>query len=136
MVLVPEQISFNVTDEAIQSYARLTCDFNPLHVDPEFAARSTMNGVIAHGTMISNLLWLVLEANYGPAHATSFCLSVRYLAPARPGMHLIAGGAQTQAEPVTFDLWVRDESGRTLITGTATGRTLNSSAIQPDKGRP
>ena len=42
-------ITDTVTQDAIDAYAELSTDFNPLHVDPEAAAASEFGGIIAHG---------------------------------------------------------------------------------------
>lgn len=54
-----------VDQETILRYARITGDFNPLHVDPELAAKSAMGGVIAHGTLSMNLIWQSLSMTFG-----------------------------------------------------------------------
>ncbi len=54
-------------ESGIRRYAELTGDFNPIHVDPEFAATTPFGGVIAHGTMSLNLIWQAAAASLGPA---------------------------------------------------------------------
>ena len=51
-----QEISLRADRQAILAYAELTGDFNPIHVDPEFAAKTPMGGVIAHGTLSLNLI--------------------------------------------------------------------------------
>jgi len=41
--------------EMIRRFAALTGDHNPIHLDPDFAARTLHRGVIAHGLLISSL---------------------------------------------------------------------------------
>jgi len=45
-----------VTQEQIQEFADLTGDFNPIHLDPEFARQTVMRGTIAHGLFCASLL--------------------------------------------------------------------------------
>lgn len=70
--------------DTILAYARLTEDFNPLHVDPAFAAATPMGGVIAHGTMsLALALMAAVEAHMGEGDILE--LDVRFVAPVRVG---------------------------------------------------
>ena len=51
MIETLQTASRQVDFQAILNYADVTNDYNPIHVDKEFAAKSPMGGVIAHGTM-------------------------------------------------------------------------------------
>jgi acyl dehydratase len=42
-----------ITHELIEAFANLSGDFNPVHLDPDYAARYTpFGGVVAHGALI------------------------------------------------------------------------------------
>lgn len=43
------EVSHRVGRETIDAYAELSGDYNPLHIDPVFAAASPFGTVIAHG---------------------------------------------------------------------------------------
>ncbi|MGI5191344.1 MaoC family dehydratase [Promicromonospora sp. CA-289599] len=45
-----------ITQEEVGDFADLTSDHNPIHVDPEAAARSPFGGTIAHGYFTLSLL--------------------------------------------------------------------------------
>ena len=45
-------IEKSVTQEQVESYAKAAGDFNPIHLDQEFAANTDFGGRIAHGMMI------------------------------------------------------------------------------------
>ncbi|MBK9129480.1 MAG: MaoC family dehydratase [Phycisphaerales bacterium] len=73
--------------ETILAYAEITGDYNPIHVDPEFAARSPMKGVIAHGTMSMNLLWQSIAATLGEDALRRTVLDVKFVRPVQHRRH-------------------------------------------------
>ena len=56
--ITPERI---ITEEDVQPFANLTEDNNPIHVDPEFAARSVFGKCIAHGPMMVGITFGLLS---------------------------------------------------------------------------
>ncbi len=58
-----------ITQEKINRYAEAGGDGNPLHTDPEFAARTMFGGTIAHGMLVLAYLSEMLTAAFGPAWA-------------------------------------------------------------------
>lgn len=112
-----QPVTLAVDEAAIQRYARITGDYNPIHVDPDFAARTEMGGVIAHGTMSLNLIWQALEKTLGRDALPRLELSVRFRRPVRPGDRVEAGG---EAEGDGWRVWVRNQRGEAVIEGTVT----------------
>ena len=49
-----------ITDADVVAFAGIVGDFNPVHLDAEFAAKSRFGGRIAHGMLIAGLLSGVL----------------------------------------------------------------------------
>lgn len=114
-----ETVRLTVDMPAILAYAEITGDFNPIHVDPEFAARTPLGGVIAHGTMSSNLILQALASTHGRDAIRDCLLDIRLARPVRVGDRLEACGALAQP-PCVYDVWVRNQDGDTVIDGTAT----------------
>ncbi len=56
-----------LTQEKINRYARAGGDGNPLHTDPEFAARTQFGGTIAHGLLVLSYLSEMMTAAFGQA---------------------------------------------------------------------
>ncbi|MEO8935806.1 MAG: MaoC/PaaZ C-terminal domain-containing protein [Burkholderiaceae bacterium] len=104
--------------DAIRTYAELTGDTNPIHLDPVFAATTPMGGVIAHGTMSLSLLWESLACTVGPERIARTTLDVRFLAPVRVGEHITVGGTQRADTPGCFDVWARTAAA-VVIEGVA-----------------
>jgi acyl dehydratase len=111
----------HVTREAIRRYAEASHDYNPIHLDPEFAATTAMGGVIAHGMLSLSLVWQSLAATFGLERIAGITLQVRFIRPVREDDWAIAGGA-LGSETGTYEVWVRAEAqGRseTVIAGSA-----------------
>ncbi|KAK70975.1 MaoC-like protein [Bordetella bronchiseptica MO211] len=114
-----EEVSMRVTQADIDIYAELTDDFNPLHVDPAFAATTPMGGTIAHGTLSVNLIWQSLARSLGAAALARIDLDIRFLKPLFAGGAITAGGQPDAAEPERYEVWVKGADGATLIAGHA-----------------
>ena len=48
------EIERQVDDELIAKFAEVSGDFNPLHMDEEFAAKTPFRGRIAHGALVAS----------------------------------------------------------------------------------
>ena len=120
--------SLTVTEEIIRSFAELTDDFNPIHVDAEFAAKTPMGRPIAHGTLSLCLVWQCLQRNFGPQALSDLDLQVRFIKPVYIDDVVTAGGQPSQADPEQYDIWVRGQDGSDRIVGTV---TLNASGKAP-----
>lgn len=53
-VHVPVQADFD-------RFARISGDDNPIHVDPDFAARARFGRTVAHGMFLSSILWSMIR---------------------------------------------------------------------------
>lgn len=73
-----------ITQEDINAYAEVSGDFNPIHVDPEFARTTPFGTTIAHGciagAVITRHVIEKLRAGAGPKS-----LSVKFTGPTRSG---------------------------------------------------
>ncbi|AWJ93392.1 acyl dehydratase (plasmid) [Azospirillum baldaniorum] len=101
---------------AIRLYAELTDDFNPIHVDPDFAATTPMKGIIAHGLLSVNLLWQSVRHSLGEAAVSDATLDIRFLRPVREDDVVTAGG-QRRADGDGYDVWIDNQHGETVIAG-------------------
>jgi 3-hydroxybutyryl-CoA dehydratase len=120
MSLELKPVSFLVDRAAILRYADITGDFNPIHVDPDFAAKTPMGGPIAHGTLSLNLVWQSIAATLGSAALSGATLDIRFSRPVREGDTVEAGGKARADAPGTFDVWVRNPKGESVIEGSVT----------------
>lgn len=113
---VLQTVSRCIDRQAIRLYAEASNDFNPIHIDPEFASRTPMGGIIAHGMLSLNLIWQSLRKTLGDDGARA-TLEVRFVKPVREGDVITASG-QSMADG-RFEVWVKNQAGETVIGGTA-----------------
>jgi len=112
-------VSLTADADVIRAYGELTDDFNPIHIDPEFAAGTPMGGCIAHGTMSICLLWQSLFRSLGDAAAQHVELDVRFVKPVRVGETIHAGGELEPGDSACYRVWVRGDDGVDRLVGTA-----------------
>ena len=75
----------HITQEKINLYAEASGDFNPIHLDKDFAAQTPLGGTIAHGMLILAYISEMMTLAFNKAWLSGGKLSVRFKAPARPG---------------------------------------------------
>jgi ABC-type branched-subunit amino acid transport system substrate-binding protein len=88
------EITQLITEELIREFARIIGDFNPIHLDEDYAQKTRFKGRIAHGALsigfFSNLL-----GNSLPGPGTIYLShEIKFLAPVRIGDTLKISGAQ------------------------------------------
>ena len=114
-----------VTQEQINRYAKASGDFNPIHLDPEFAAASSFGQIVAHGMLVLAFLSEMLTAAFGPAWLESGRLKVRFRAPVYPGEEVTTFGRVTKLvskdgdRRVECSVGCRNGKGEEVITGNA-----------------
>jgi len=109
-----EPLTLTATAEAIRIYAELTGDLNPIHIDPVFAATTSMGGIIAHGTMSLSLIWEALARAVGSRRIAATTLDVRFLAPVRLDDVVTVEGSERADEPGVFDVLARTGTARVI----------------------
>jgi 3-hydroxybutyryl-CoA dehydratase len=105
---------------AIRRYAALTKDANPIHLDAEFASRTRMSGIIAHGTLSLSLIWECLSVSVAPAALKGAELDVSFVRPVRENDLVTAGGELVEAG--VYRVWAvtgRVDLGNVVIVGKA-----------------
>jgi acyl dehydratase len=144
-MMLPQQLTehrMQVDRAAIRRYADITQDYNPLHLDPEFAARTPMGGIIAHGTLSLSVLWQSLAATFGLERMTDVAMDIRFVRPVRENDWVVAGGTLTAESG--YDVWVRadgNDRSEIVIAGTVTfdarahGRSLAQPATEQNRNR-
>jgi acyl dehydratase len=117
-----------ITQQKINQYAEASRDFNPIHIDEEFARKTPLGGTIAHGMLVLAYISQVMTAAFGRHWLSGGRLNVRFKAPARPGDTITAGGRISRVEKgagqtlARCEVFCRNQNGEAVIIGEATVR--------------
>ena len=113
--------SRDVVQDRINDYAKASGDFNPIHIDPAFAAGTPLGGTIAHGMLILAYVSDYMTDLFGMAWITGGQLSCRFKDPARPGDILRLHGKVTGVETldtgnvVSANVICENQQGQTIL---------------------
>ncbi len=114
-----------ITQERIQSYAEASGDYNPVHVDADFAASSQFGRTIAHGMLVAASISEMMTMAFVDDWRSAGRLKLRFRAPVYPGDTITASGVierivdRDGTRQVSSSVVVRKQTGEEAITGQA-----------------
>jgi 3-hydroxybutyryl-CoA dehydratase len=117
-------VTKTITDADIRTFADLTGDRNPLHVDDAYAARSRFGGRIAHGLLTAGLLSTVLGMHLPGPGGIYVSQTLRFKGPVRIGDAITA-----TVEVVAYDAGRRRLTLKTTCTNQRGETVLDGEAI-------
>ena len=112
-----------ITDEMIQSFAALTADTNPVHLDDAYAATTRFGRRIAHGMIAAGLISAAL-ANDLPGPGTVYLSqTLQFKAPVYPGDTITTTVEVKTVRPdkpiVTLGTVCKNQNGVVVLEGEA-----------------
>ena len=117
------EMSKAVTDVDVMSYAAITGDYNPVHVDAEAAAMTMFKGRIAHGMLSAGFISAVLAMKLPGPGAIYLSQSLRFTKPVRLGDTVTARVEVLEIiaakKRVRLATTCRNQQGETVIEGEA-----------------
>ena len=78
-----------VTSEAVETFARLTGDNNPLHLDEAFAAKSIFKKRVAHGLLVVSYISAILGMRFPGPGTIYMRQDSKFMAPVYIGEEII-----------------------------------------------
>jgi 3-hydroxybutyryl-CoA dehydratase len=115
----------HITQEKINLYAEASGDFNPIHIDESFAAKTPLGGTIAHGMLGLAYVSEMMTSAFGEGWLSSGKLRAKFKEPARPGDRLTISGkidCIEQKDGVSYancSFECCNEKGEMIVTGEA-----------------
>lgn len=108
--------SITISQAMIDAYAAISGDFNPVHVDPEFAAGTPFGQTIAHGCIPMEPIFQLVQGRLGVAVLPQGTgLTLRYLRPCHPGDVIGIVVTSEDAEGIAFQCL--NQRGEAVIEG-------------------
>ena len=117
------QVEKQVDQTRIEQYASASGDFNPIHIDHEFATQTQFGGTIAHGMMVAATISEIMTSAFGRDWAQSGKMKIRFRSPVKPGQTVIATGSVQRVTPsgdssrIVCTVSVVKDDGEVAISG-------------------
>ena len=115
----------NITQGNIDLYAKASGDFNPIHIDADFARDTPLGGTVAHGMLILAYISQLMTGAFERVWLSGGRLNVRFRAPARPGDVITVSGSIRRIEKdngfqiIDCDVLCSNQNDELVITGDA-----------------
>ncbi len=122
---IGEQASYSkvISQQDVETFAGLSGDYNPLHMDDEYASQSRFGRRIAHGMLTAGLISTVLGMHLPGPGAIYISQTLKFLAPVYLGDEITATveviGWREDKRIVTLKTACANQQGQEVITGEA-----------------
>ena len=126
-----KEIKFKITQEKINQFAEFSGDFNPIHVDEEFAKMVGLGGTIAHGAIGMAYIMKMLHAEFGEKFYEMGRFIIKFISPMRPGFELRTFGEVKEISDDTIYLSIGiekiDDASKLIVGEAWIGKGAHSS---------
>ncbi|HEX6536588.1 MAG TPA: MaoC family dehydratase [Gemmatimonadaceae bacterium] len=120
--------TLTVGEASVRAFAELTGDYNPLHFDPEFAARTRFGKLVVQGGLTTGLLHALVAMDLPGPGSVFLSQNWKFTAPVYIGDTITAEAEVVSVhptKPVTqLRVAVTRQTGETVLEGEAWCYTL------------
>jgi 3-hydroxybutyryl-CoA dehydratase len=119
------EIAVEITHERIMSFAEASGDYNPIHIDEDYAKTTAYRGRVAHGLLSASFVSAVVGTMLPGPGAIYLDQTVSFHKPVRIGDTVIARVTVTAIDPASARVTLRTEcliDGEAILDGEATIR--------------
>jgi 3-oxoacyl-[acyl-carrier protein] reductase len=109
--------SFKISEEMIDSFAKLTGDYNSLHLNEEFARKSKYRQRVMHGMLPFSYISF-LQKEFPSSQVEFLCFDTKFRQPIFPGDEIRLEVTYSKVENENFEyvaVWFRKDSKESLI---------------------
>lgn len=115
--------SKQITDAVVRAFAELSGDFNPIHLDEEFARKTRFGKRIAHGMISGALISAVLGYEFRERKIVYLSQTMKFIAPVFLGDTITATATILKIREdkpiVTLETVCTNQAGEITLTGEA-----------------
>lgn len=112
-----------ITDELVRKFAEVSGDYNPIHLDEEFAKNTRFGKRIAHGMLSGALISAVLGYEFKERKIVYLSQTLKFVHPVFIGDTVTAAATVTKIRGykpiVKLETVCTNQNGETLVTGEA-----------------
>ena len=116
-------LSRTITDAHIVNFAGITGDFNPVHVDAEYAQQSMFGERICHGMLMAGLISAVLGMQLPGSNAIYLGQDLKFTAPVKIGDTVTVTAKVTEKRDdkriIKLRTTVSNQKGELVVDGSA-----------------
>ncbi|MDI6894404.1 MAG: MaoC family dehydratase [Bacillota bacterium] len=116
-------VSRTVTEADVVNFAGVSGDFNPVHVDAEYARATRFGQRVAHGLLTASIMSSVLGMQIPGPGAIYLGQTLKFLKPVFIGdtvtAHVEVTGWTVEKRRVILNTWVEDQRGEKVLEGEA-----------------
>jgi acyl dehydratase len=115
-----------MTQEKINTYISAAEDYNPIHVDPEYAKNTAFKSTIAPGYQFIAYLSELMARDFGEKWITGGGMELRLIRPVFPKNTLTVGAKVVEKKKegdsifIKCDVWIRNQDGNDIVAGYTT----------------
>lgn len=113
--------SKQITDAVVRAFAELSGDFNPIHLDEEFAAKTQFKKRIAHGMISGALISAVLGNEFKEKKIVYLSQTMKFIAPVFIDDTVTATATVVDIREdkpiVTIETVCTNQDGQTVVKG-------------------
>jgi 3-hydroxybutyryl-CoA dehydratase len=110
-----------ITDELVRAFAEVSGDYNPIHLDEEFAKTTRFGKRIAHGMLSGALISAVLGDELSVRKIVYLSQTLKFISPVFIGDTITATGTVSRIREdkpiVTIEMVCSNQNGETVVTG-------------------
>ena len=115
-----------MTQEKINAYIDAAEDYNPIHVDPEYAKNTAFKSTIAPGYQFIAYISELMARDFGEKWITAGGMELRLIRPVFPkdtltvGAKVVEKKAQGSGISLKCDVWIRNQDNNDIVAGYTT----------------
>lgn len=118
------ELSKTITGDDVQSFAEISLDRNPLHLDDDIARKSIFGQRVAHGILSAGLISAVIGTQLPGKDTIYLAQTLKFTAPVFIGDQITAKVTVTNKNDdkhiIQLKTQVTNQDGKMVIDGTAT----------------
>lgn len=118
-----EKFKIIVTEEMVNDFAKLSGDYNPLHMDADYASSTKFGKRVCHGMLLASFFSRLVGMYIPGKNSLYFSQSLKFTSPCFIGDEmLIEGEVLDKSEAtkiITLKTTIFNNSGKCLVDGQA-----------------